>query len=136
MNAPRGLASDGRRAWHAAVAALEQVGVDAATIIGGLERYARSVDRLAAVEAAWVELGRPATSEGSQGQTIAHPLLGELRAETAACQKLAEALLPAQVAGWRRGQARSPDRQARGPARRLEVVKLMPPGAREALGDR
>jgi hypothetical protein len=136
VNAPRGLGlgPHGRRSWRDAVAALEARGVVPAP--GTLERYCRSVDRLAAVEAAWVELGRPTTSEGSMRQAVPHPLLRELRSEAAACQKLAEALMPTAQAGWPRGKARSPDRAARGPSRRrAEVIKLMPPSVRDALGD-
>jgi hypothetical protein len=72
------------------------------------------------VEATWIKLGQPVTTEGSKGQLVAHPLLRELRDETRAVHELAKALLPAAASGWSRGHARSPDRQARGPARRAE----------------
>jgi hypothetical protein len=64
-------------------------------------------------------------------------LLAELRAETAAIEKLAQGLMPAAPAGWRRGQARSPDRQARGaPARRREAKLIaIGPRAEQALAD-
>jgi hypothetical protein len=128
MKPPKGLGADGRRAWREACAALEAAGLDPALTIGELERYSRAADRLAVVEAAWVELGRPVMAEGSKGQLIAHPLVAALRAETAAVHELAKALLPASAAGWRRGSARAPDRAARGPARRAggNVFPLSP----------
>jgi Phage terminase, small subunit len=113
VNPPRGLGRDGRRAWRAGLDALDAAGVDPALTVGALERYARAADRLAHVQATWEDAGRPVTAKGSKGQVVAHPLLRELRDETRAVQQLAEALLPPQSAGWRRGTARSPDRQAK-----------------------
>jgi hypothetical protein len=120
VKAPKGLGAAGRKAWRGACAALEAAGLEPGLQIGALERYAASADRLAVVEAAWIELGRPTVAEGSKQQVIAHPLLRELRDETRAVAELAKQLLPAQPSGWPRGSARSPDRQARGPARRAE----------------
>lgn len=125
VKTPRALGREGRRAWRDAVATLEAVGIDPALHVGTLERYARSVDRLATVQMAWEQAGSPATAKGSTGQVTAHPLLRELRDETRAVEQLADSLrlTPAAgaTAGWRRGHARSPDRQARGPAK---VVRL------------
>jgi hypothetical protein len=134
--APKGLSREGRAAWRDGCTALEVAGIDPALTIGALERYARAAARLATVEAAWAGLGSPVTATGSTGQLVAHPLLKEMRDETRAVSELAKALLPAQAAGWRRGQPRSPDRQYRPSRRRAEVVPLLPPAVREALGDR
>jgi phage terminase small subunit len=135
VNAPKGLGANGRRAWRTACAGLEPVGLDPVLHVGTLERYAHSVDRLATVQAAWEQLGSPATTTGSVGQITGHPLLRELRDETRAVEQLADSLrlTPAAgaMAGWRRGHARSPDRQARGPAK---VVRLSE-RVREAIGD-
>ena len=103
---PKGLGANGRQAWRTACAGLEAAGLDPALTIGALERYARSADRLAVVEATWIKLGQPVTTEGSKGQLVAHPLLRELRDETRAVHELAKALQPAAASGWRRGPGR------------------------------
>jgi hypothetical protein len=126
VQVPKGLHPDGRRAWRGGVDALDAAGVDPALTCGALERYARAADRLAHVQATWERVGRPVTAPGSKGQTVAHPLLRELRDETRAVQQLADALLPPQSAGWRRGTARSPDRQAK--LHRRRKTNLIPIG--------
>jgi hypothetical protein len=138
LRAPRGLTAAGRRAWRDAVATLEAVGLDPALHVGTLERYAASVARLAVIEAEWRQAGSPATAKGSTGQTIAHPLLRELRDETRAVEQLADSLRStpaAAMAGWRRGNARSPDRQYRPPRRSGKVVAMtFAPEVEEAMG--
>lgn len=38
-------------------------------------------DVIAALEAAWVEDGKPMTTKGSMGQQVIHPLIGEIRTQ-------------------------------------------------------
>jgi hypothetical protein len=85
---------------------------------GSVSRYAHAADRLAKLRAEWERLGSPATSSGSHGQPVAHPLLAELRATEATVTALCEACgLRASAAtrpGWQAGRARASDRQPRG----------------------
>ena len=48
-----------------------------------LEDACATTDMVTALEAAWVEAGRPMVSEGSMGQEVIHPLIGEMRAQRA-----------------------------------------------------
>ena len=126
MDTPRGLESQGRAAFERAVAALVELGEDPAMSRDAVERYSRAVDMLATIRRAWVAHGRPALATGSKGQPVRHPLVAEIESQERHVLTLGEALLltpasrsRAQRGGWRRGQARSPDRQPR----RLRAVK-------------
>lgn len=73
VKAPVGLKAPGRRAWLAVTEVYELT-------VGELlvmEKYARTLDDVARVEAALI--GEPLTTTGSTGQLRAHPLLAELR---------------------------------------------------------
>ena len=49
-----------------------------------LERICKTADMLAMLEAAWIEHGCPTETKGSMGQAVIHPLIGEMRAQSAA----------------------------------------------------
>ena len=59
-------------------------------------------DVIAALEAAWVEDGKPMTTKGSMGQQVIHPLIGEIRVQRMARNAL-----------WR--QLKLPDLEAGAP---------------------
>ena len=48
-----------------------------------LEDACATTDMLSALEKAWVDEDRPMVSEGSMGQEVIHPLIGEMRAQRA-----------------------------------------------------
>lgn len=69
-------------------------------------------DMIAALEAAWVEDGKPLTTKGSMGQQVTHPLISEIRTHRMARASLLRSLkLPddgkAADAGERSSQARA-----------------------------
>jgi hypothetical protein len=53
-----------------------------------LRAYEAARARLTLLVAEWERLGRPLLAEGSKGQVVGHPLLGEMRA----AERLAEHL--------------------------------------------
>lgn len=57
-----------------------------------LVQACKTLDMIAKLEAKWVERGEPDLSEGSMGQEVIHPLIGELRAQRAAFERLRAAL--------------------------------------------
>lgn len=44
-----------------------------------LEDVCRLSDMIAALDAAWVEQGRPLTTKGSMGQLVTHPAISEIK---------------------------------------------------------
>ena len=55
-------------------------------------RYDDACERRAQVIAAWDAEGRPLTSVGSQGQLVDHPLVKQINALDALCDRLGESL--------------------------------------------
>jgi hypothetical protein len=136
--APADLSKAAKRAWRDAVAALELLGRDPVEHRGRLRIYASALGRLEELETAWRLDGAKMTDTGSRGQRVVAPELVEMRQLEEHVSELADRLFgaPIRLGGWQAGHARSPDRAARGPARRrAEVLKLMPASVREALGD-
>lgn len=120
MEPPRGLQASGRAAFDGAVAALVEIGEDPDMSRGVIETYCRAVDVAALMRRSWIARGSPTLATGSKGQPVRHPFIAELEAQDRHVLTLSEALLltpasrsRAQRAGWRRGQARAPDRQPR-----------------------
>jgi phage terminase small subunit len=138
VRAPAGLSKPARRAWREAVATLELLDRDPVEHRGRLRVYASAAGRLEELEAAWRAAGAEMHDKGSRGQIVVHPALVEMRALEEHVDELADKLFgaPPRLGGWQLGRARSPDRQYRPSRRRAEVVSLMPPAVREALGDR
>lgn len=85
-SAPSGLNLAGRGFWRAVVGEFE---LNAAELVL-LGEACRTVDILAAVAAAMD--GVPLTVAGSMGQTVAHPLLAEARAQRRTLDTLCRAL--------------------------------------------
>ena len=73
--APPGLSPAARKLWRD-VEKGQRLRPDQFRI---LEDACKEADVIDAMEAAWLEEGRPMTSRGSQGQLVAHPLISELR---------------------------------------------------------
>lgn len=99
-----------------------------------LGRYARAVDDVARIRAEWRVAGEPATTDGSQGQIVAHPIPAILDRAERRAQELGESLgldpqsrrrLARHVgAGRPPGAASAPDRAAAAPPRRrLKAVE-------------
>jgi len=55
-------------------------------------RYADACERREQTVAAWEAEGRPLTTEGSQGQLVDHPLVKQINALDALCDRLGESL--------------------------------------------
>ena len=86
QRAPAGLAARGRRFWRETVARFELT--DAELQI--LQEACRTLDRLDSLDALVTEQG--ATIEGSTGQTILHPAIGEARQQRVTFERLVKAL--------------------------------------------
>jgi phage terminase small subunit len=119
LSPPEGLEHAGIAAYRAAVETLEALGEDAAQSRTMLALYANITDAEEFLRREWVRLGRPVLAEGSSGQPVEHPLLGAMRDQARHLAAFAESLLltpkaraSARRAGWAKGNARSPDRQA------------------------
>ena|SRR5690625_907565 len=88
---PRDLGENGRKLWRKLA---QQVANDGLIMdereLFLLHTACREADQLAAVEAALV--GEPLTVRGSQGQLVAHPLLGEARRSRAQIASLLKAI--------------------------------------------
>jgi hypothetical protein len=80
---------------------------------GSVARYAHAADRLAVLRKAWEDAGSPATAVGSREQTIADPLLAELRLTEASVTTLAEVCgIRSHPGRFKQGDHRAPDRKA------------------------
>jgi hypothetical protein len=110
MEAPRGLESEGRRAFDYAVATLTATGDDPSLYRDAIARYARASDMAATLRRAWVARGRPTIATGSRHNPIAHPFLREIADQERHVQTLAESLLLTPMA------RRKASRLARSPA--------------------
>ncbi|GAA4123294.1 hypothetical protein GCM10022215_29850 [Nocardioides fonticola] len=73
--APTGLRPAGRKLWNDVVAKYT-LRVDELAV---LARAAKTADRLAELEKAHADLGRPFLTRGSMGQDVIHPLIAEIR---------------------------------------------------------
>lgn len=131
---PAGLRQPGRTAWRQAVDVLRELGEDPELTAEPLAAFARAVDDAAHVRAQWRKLGMPATTVGSTGQVVAHPIVGVLERAERWAHELGESLgLDPQarrklsrrtVPGSRPGTQTAPDRKAPAPPRRkLKAVK-------------
>jgi hypothetical protein len=74
---PETLGDAGKALWNS-VAARYGLRPDEQAI---LEDACATADMIAALEDAWITAGRPMVSEGSMGQEVIHPLIGEMRAQ-------------------------------------------------------
>lgn len=100
---PDSLADAGSALWSAVVSKYS-LRVDELAI---LEAACKTADKVALLEVAWVELGRPYMTRGSMGQDVIHPLIGEQRTQNAALAALLGKLkLPDEVAGAKPNQNR------------------------------
>lgn len=81
---PDGLAKAGSALWVAVVSKYT-LRVDELAV---LEAACKTADKVAMLEDAWVELGRPYMTRGSMGQDVIHPLIGEQRTQNAALAAL------------------------------------------------
>lgn len=94
--APETLTKPGAALWKQVVAAYDLRSDELAT----LEDACAITDMIAALSAAWSELGRPLTTSGSMGQEVIHPLIGEIRTQRMARNSLWRQLkLPDEGAG-------------------------------------
>jgi hypothetical protein len=117
LSRPADLRDEGRRLWDS-VATEFELGPDE---VGALIEACRTADELADLRAALT--GEPMTVTGSTGQTVAHPLLAELRRHRETFSRLLERLslpaggedvgaTPAQKRAQRAAQQRWRDREA------------------------
>jgi hypothetical protein len=145
MRTPAGLGPDGKRALRRAIATMEATGTDADLFEEPLTRLAELHDDLALARRRWVAKRRPMSEKGSTGQQIPSVYLrvmSDLRKEISGLEtELALTVLSQRKAGRAvrgrpPGAASAADRRQPPTRRRAEVVKLMPPSVREALGDR
>ena len=118
MRAPSGLTPGAKRAFAEAVAVIEGTGDDPQRSARVLVDYAIAVDVCDELRRQWQAAGRPTTTLGSREQDVAHPILSELRAQQKHVLDLGarlgldpKARRELGTAGWRLGQARSPDRR-------------------------
>jgi hypothetical protein len=85
-------------------------GLDPELQVEAIHSYGMALHRVYVVRDEWDRLGSPVTSTGSQGQTVAHPLLAALES--------AERHLDAADAALTRQRAVRPGQHLRQPARR------------------
>ena len=137
MRAPSGLNPGARRAFAEALQTIEATGDDPQRSARVLVDYAIAVDVADELRAQWQAAGRPTTTLGSKDQDVAHPILSELRAQQKHVAELGarlgldvKARRELGTAGWRRGQARSPDRR---PLRSGKVRPLFTAEERKAM---
>jgi hypothetical protein len=123
MTAPRGLETEGKRAYANAVAAIAGLGYEPQPFEDAIIRYARSTDLVATLRSDWQALGSPVLAPGGAGQPRPHPLVKEIRDSEAHTAALGDALLLSPMARAKAGRARggrpagssqAPDRQSRG----------------------
>ena len=102
---------------------IEGTGDDPRRSARTLVDYAIAVDVADELRSQWQAAGRPAMTLGSREQDVGHPLLAELRAQQKHVADLGarlgldpKARRELATAGWRLGQARSPDRRQPPPA--------------------
>ena len=79
LKAPTGLRAAGRNLWRD-VTEKYTLRVDELAV---LARACKTADRLAELEKAHVDLGRPFLTRGSMGQDVIHPLIAEIRTHEA-----------------------------------------------------
>lgn len=82
-NPPAGLRSAGLAVWHSIADSYEL----RADEMHRLESACKTADMIDALEKGWVEAGRPHITQGSMGQEVIHPVIGELRAQRAALER-------------------------------------------------
>lgn len=75
--APKSLGDAGRRVWKSIASRYELRADELVT----LEDACRTSDMIDALEKLWLEQGGPATTTGSMGQEVIHPLIGEIRTQ-------------------------------------------------------
>ena len=81
--APQGLGKAGTAVWHS-IAGKYELRADERH---RLESACKTADMIDALERGWVEAGRPHITQGSMGQEVIHPVIGELRAQRAALER-------------------------------------------------
>lgn len=77
---PEGIAAPGAAVWLKVSESYTLRPDELAT----LEDACAATDMVAALSAAWSDLGHPLVTTGSMGQEIIHPLIGEIRTQRAA----------------------------------------------------
>lgn len=93
---PADLGEGGQRLW-VDVTSKYDLRVDEQAV---LLRACKTADRLADLEKAHVDLGRPFLTKGSMGQDVIHPLIAEMRAHEAHLSaQLAKLKLPDDPSG-------------------------------------
>lgn len=99
---PETLAKPGQKVWQDVVSKYD-LRVDE---LRTLEDACAATDMIAALTSVWEDEGRPVTTKGSMGQQVIHPLIGEIRAQRAARNKLwAQLKLPDSVGADGSGEA-------------------------------
>lgn len=94
--APRALGASGRALW-ASIAPKYRLRPDE---LARLESACKVADVLGRLEQAWAEAGHPMVSKGSMGQEVIHPLIGEIRTQRGALDRMLAGLkLPDEAAG-------------------------------------
>lgn len=102
-NCPPNLASGGRKLWQNVAGTYELRADELAT----LEDACRITDMIDELNKAWAADGCPMTAKGSTGQLIIHPLIGEIRAQRMARNRLFSQLkLPDEPGAARPNQQR------------------------------
>ena len=100
---PSSLAKSGGELWTSIVAKYDLRADELRT----LEDACAAVDMVAALTSVWEGEGRPVTTKGSMGQQVIHPLIGEIRTQRAAVNKLLQSLkLPDEPGGVKPNQQR------------------------------
>lgn len=84
IKAPAGLAAGGKRVWASITGKYELRPDELAT----LEDACRISDMIDALTSVWMEAGAPSITRGSMGQEVIHPLIGEIRTQRMARNRL------------------------------------------------
>ncbi len=97
------LGPTGRALWSNVVGKYD-LRIDELTV---LEQACKTVDTIAKLDKNWSDRGEPFITEGSMGQEVIHPLIGERRTQQASLARLlAQLKLPDDLAGERPNQQR------------------------------
>jgi hypothetical protein len=101
---PANLNDAGKSLWREVVGTYDLRADELAVLHGACA----ATDRLADLNAAWRDLGRPYMTKGSMGQEVIHPLIGEIRAlEAHVATQTGKLKLPDEPGGERPNQQRA-----------------------------
>ena len=118
LGAPKAANTAGKRAFREAIAVLTRIGEDPDANAQPLRRYALVISEMDALERSWAAGGRQATTTGSTGQPVRHPVLAviaDLRRQAGELERVLGLTVEARVAMNRRrgglGMGHAPDRR-------------------------